>query len=393
MIPGKRGKKTLIAAVSLIFLSAFSAFAVSKDEPASTDGLIAHVSQVGDQEKSAAPDVWIDRGIKDGVMPGMKFEIIHIEKLVGEVEIQVSAEHVARGAFAGACEGCRPAVGDAATRAAAGSFRIQPPPIVVPGQGRKPGPVGGDDFKPLSAAFALFMNSPQSEAGFATETEPAPDEGPPVWPKEPPPPPSCPQSVLAGGGEFDADLKSEFYLEPGDTLRVDGWPPLSPFCPAIDKSGYLFLPEIGPVRAVRKTVTALELAIRDKLARKGITARPTLTPVIGASGGAGGVVVFVLGEAANPGRYEFGEGVTVADAVRAAGGATQASNGTAAVIRDVSRTWEASYIKIAAPGEKQPAAEDTTDAGEPITRGVIFLPSSREHLEAFFREVLPYLNE
>lgn len=390
MISEKREKKTLIAAVSLIFLSVFPVFAASKDEPASADGLVAHVSQVGDQEKSAAPDVWIDRGIRDGVMPGMKFEIIHIDKLVGEVEIQVSAEHVARGAFAGACEGCRPAVGDAATRAAAGSFRIPPPPIVVPGQGRKPGPGGGDDFKPLSAVFALFMNSPQSEAGFATETEPAPDEGPPLWPKEAAPP-SCPQSVLAGGGEFDADLKSEFYLEPGDTLRVDGWPPLSPFCPAVDKSGYLFLPEIGPVRADRKTVTALELAIRDKLARKGITARPTLTPV---SVAASEVVVFVLGEAANPGRYEFGEGVTVADAVRAAGGATQASNGTAAVIQDVSRMWEASYIELAAPGEKQPAAaSDAQDTGEPITRGVIFLPSSREHLEAFFREVLPYLNE
>jgi hypothetical protein len=331
----------------------------------------------------AAIEVWIGQGIAEGVLPGMKFDIIHAGTRVGGIEVAVAGAHSAKGVFSSGCDKCVPMPGDSALLNSGSFFGSMTPPIVVPGTDKKPKKGSVDDFESLKMAFGLFMNGkPGLEPG--DEDEPSP----PLWPKETVLP-SCPPAPPDNETALAVELKSDLFLESGDMVRVDGWPPHSPFCPTVDDRGYLWFPGVGPMLVRGKTVMRMETALRERLAAKGLQASPTLTPMHGTVAAS---EIFVLGEVANPGMYEFNTAVTVEESISKAGGAAPDSNGTAVVVaRDETGQLKSTFVKLPAAGVTGTDVIPCVD--ESACRAFIFLPSSPEHLEAFFKEVLPYIEE
>ncbi|MFA6449341.1 MAG: hypothetical protein WCX65_07740 [bacterium] len=361
-------------------------------EPETAPANAARVTRI-EFTRPGAPDVWINQGVMRGIIPAMSLEIVSGGKVVGRIEIEKANSETAMGVFSAACKMCLPQVGDY-VKLSGKSFSLLPSaPINVPGAGIRPGAGSARDDDKLQAAFKDFMSG---KVALAVEPEltdaPPPDLPDPTPARELP---RCPagsaeqDSGAAYGGEatsgLDEDIKTGYYLEHGDRIRIEDWPPYSPFCPAVDMKGYIRLPEVGLLSAARRTPASLEQALRQKLKTRGIKATPVLIP-IPADAMPAPSEFFVLGEIAGPGHYEFDGGeTTLSKAVEIAGGALPASDGTAVVVDDLSKKWQLRLLKL--NGEQiagQPAVGD---------RAVIFLPASRESLEQFIRDVLPYLSD
>jgi protein involved in polysaccharide export with SLBB domain len=343
---------------------------------------------------SGAPDVWIDQGVMRGIIPAMSLEVISGNKVVGRIEIVKADSQAAIGAFSGACRMCLPKVGDSVKLSGKSFSLIPPAPINVPNAKTRLGAGTAADDEKLQASFRDFMSG---KVSLAVETEPTLEPGPDL--PDPTPKrelPRCPEATSVvdnNGGEqesqatsgLDEDIKAGYYLEHGDRVRIEGWPPYSPFCPAVDMNGYIRLPDVGMLAAARRTPASLETALRQKLAARGIAASPVLIP-IPAEAMPATSEFFILGEVAGPGYYEFDTGVTTVEkAVEIAGGTLAESDGTAIVVDDLSKKWALRLVKLK---EAHPAGQP--EVGD---RAVIFLPASREHLEQFIRDVLPYLSE
>ncbi len=123
----------------------------------------------------------------------------------------------------------------------------------------------------------------------------------------PPPPPEAqaPQ----------APLNAPYRLASGDRLRVIvfGQDDLSN-CYSVDSSGVISMPLIGRVRAQRLTTAELEREIGARL-RQGYLREPSVSVEVEAFR-----PFFILGEVNAAGQYPFINGMTVQEAVAAAGG-------------------------------------------------------------------------
>ncbi len=123
-----------------------------------------------------------------------------------------------------------------------------------------------------------------------------------------------------------------YTLGPGDQVRVItfGEATLTGQF-AVEDSGNVALPLLGPLRASGLTTSQFARSVEDQLREKNLIRNPSVSAEIVAYR-----PVFVLGEVAKPGEYPFRPGMTMLTAVALAGGFTyRAIEDRAAVIRDV----------------------------------------------------------
>ncbi len=117
--------------------------------------------------------------------------------------------------------------------------------------------------------------------------------------------------------DFDADPNAPYTLASGDRLRiiVFGQDSLSNSY-AVDGSGHISMPLIGPVVAQGETTMSLARKIEARL-RNGYIRDPHVSIEVEAFR-----PFFVLGEVATPGQYPYVSGMTAETAVAIAGGFT-----------------------------------------------------------------------
>lgn len=125
----------------------------------------------------------------------------------------------------------------------------------------------------------------------------------------------CSLSVWAGQGALDS--QSGYRLAPGDEvdIRVYGEPDLSMKF-RIDTSGHVNYPYLGQVLLTGHTTTEVA-ALLTKGLKRGVLLNPMVTVNVTTFR-----QVFVAGEVAHPGGYEYQPGLTVEKAVALAGGFT-----------------------------------------------------------------------
>jgi protein involved in polysaccharide export with SLBB domain len=144
------------------------------------------------------------------------------------------------------------------------------------------------------------------------------------------------------GGASGASAGDAYQLGPGDRVRVTvfGQPDLSGEF-RIAGDGYLALPLLGDFLAAGLTTRELAEAIAQRLREEGLLVDPkvvvellTYRPI------------YMLGEVARPGSYEYREDMTVSNAVALAGGYTYRAEQSAATI-------ERAGCSLAAPPEER----------------------------------------
>jgi len=315
---------------------------------------------------------WIDAGARDGVAPGMKLELFRGAASVGTVEITEAGAKTSSGYFEPGCPQCAPVQGDIAVRFSGSGFTIIPPPILIPeGTGRAKQPPA-EAFEQLEAVFRAFASG---------ETDPEVDEEgvEAVAPKLPPPCPAVTDDL--------ADISTEFFPSPGDRVRVSGFGDYVDFCLTVDALGYLRLPDGFNVRTVRKTLAAAERDLNVAMMERGGQGGAKLS-LMPPGESAPQVHYYVSGSVVLPGVYEAEPGQTVGSLIARAGGPAQDADGTALVVEDLSAKWN---MKLLKPEKLTDGTSGGLDA--PINGGVVFLPSSRENLNAFINEILMFLSE
>jgi hypothetical protein len=316
--------------------------------------------------------VWLDAGARDGVAPGMKLEIFRGAASVGMMEIAEAGPKTSSGFFEPGCPLCAPVQGDIAVRFFGSDFSILPPAILIPdGTGRAKQP-SAEAFEQLEAVFRAFASG---------ETEPD-DNAAEVAADAPKLPPPCPALT-----EELEDISTEFFPAPGDRVRVKGFGEYADFCLTVDALGYLRLPDGFNVRTVRKTLAAAEKDLNAAMSERNFRglARFSLLPP-GES--APTAHYYVSGSVVSPGVYETEPGLKVSELIARAGGPAADADGTVLVVEDLSEKWN---MKLLKPEKLTDGASGGLDA--PLNGGVVFLPSSRENLNAFVNEILTFLSE
>lgn len=129
-------------------------------------------------------------------------------------------------------------------------------------------------------------------------------------------------SVLAGCSSyqpapaaFHEAINQPYVLDAGDEVRVtvfDQSDLTNTY--AVDQSGYISFPLVGAVAARGRTVNQLEASIAQEL-RNGFIRDPDVAAEV-----ANYRAVFVMGEVGAGGQYSYVPGMTVQNAVAAAGG-------------------------------------------------------------------------
>lgn len=386
----------LVRPAAIAFIAILLIFAATAARGA--EEVVARVVKVDSGSAGGFQTVSINHGVKRGVIPGMKFDISRGGVPIGSIDIVKSEAERSMGVFKPACAKCRAEIGDLAALSGK-SFSLIPPPILVPVGKKRPGAGPDPGFEALQTSFRQFMSGKPPVQTYqdleqATDLpDPTPKRSLPACP---------PQTDIVE--EYDEDIKAGYFLEHGDHVRVEDWPPYTPFCPVVDMNGYIRMPEAGLISTRKRTPAALEIALREKLAALGSDAKPVIIP-IPAGYMPQPIEFFILGEVFSPGHYEFDSAdMTVRRAVEIGGGSTTSSDGTAIVVDDLSKKWEFRLVRLKEAGQGTPPQQmyPSEPAGQPSPpsnplddtvrdRAVIFLPSSREHLEQFIREVLPYL--
>jgi len=116
---------------------------------------------------------------------------------------------------------------------------------------------------------------------------------------------------------FHEAINQPYILDAGDQVRVTVFDQgdLSNTY-AIDQSGYISFPLVGAVAARGRTVNQLEASIAQSL-RNGYIRDPDVSVEVSSYR-----AIFVMGEVGAAGQYSYAPGMTVQNAVAAAGGFT-----------------------------------------------------------------------
>ncbi len=130
---------------------------------------------------------------------------------------------------------------------------------------------------------------------------------------------------------FHEAIDKPYILDAGDTVRVtvfeqDGLTNTY----AVDQSGYIAFPLVGPVPARGSTVQQVERALANKL-RNGYLRDPDVSVQVDRYR-----PIFVMGEVGSAGQYSYVPGLTVQKAIALAGGYTpRAQQADADVTRSI----------------------------------------------------------
>lgn len=144
---------------------------------------------------------------------------------------------------------------------------------------------------------------------------------------------------------FNKALIQPYRLDSGDRLRITVFeqPGLTNTY-SVDQAGYIAFPLIGAVPARGRTLQELEGEIAAKL-RKGYLRSPDVTIEVDRYRS-----IFVMGEVGQPGQYSYVPGMTVQNAIAAAGGYTQRANqSTADITRKINGKVMTGRVPITDP--------------------------------------------
>jgi polysaccharide export outer membrane protein len=154
---------------------------------------------------------------------------------------------------------------------------------------------------------------------------------------------ACGTSGQTAGARVDApttqsQLATSYALGSSDRLRVTvfGHPDLSGEF-EVDGSGSISMPLIGQMRAIGLSTVELETAIADKLS-DGYVLNPRVSAEV-----INYRPFYILGEVGRPGEYPYTSGLTVQNAVAAAGGFTYRANKRAVFIKSIDSDQEILY--------------------------------------------------
>lgn len=120
---------------------------------------------------------------------------------------------------------------------------------------------------------------------------------------------------------FHEAINQPYMLDAGDKVRVtvfDQEDLTNTY--NVDQSGYIAVPLVGPVPARGRTVQQLESEIAAEL-RKGFLRNPDVSVEVDQYR-----TIFVMGEVGAAGQYAYTPGMTVQNAIAAAGGFTARAN-------------------------------------------------------------------
>ena len=120
---------------------------------------------------------------------------------------------------------------------------------------------------------------------------------------------------------FHEAINKPYLLDAGDQLRVTVFDQADlSNSYAVGKSGYIAFPLIGAVPARGRTVQQMEEILADKL-RGGFLRNPDVSVEIETYRS-----IFIMGEVGASGQYTYAPGMTVQNAIAAAGGFTARAN-------------------------------------------------------------------
>jgi len=146
------------------------------------------------------------------------------------------------------------------------------------------------------------------------------------------------RQVVDRSAPTEAQTNTAYTLGTGDKLRINvfGQPELSGQF-VVDGTGSISLPLIGQVAATGSSTQDLEETIATKLA-SGFLLEPRVSvEVINYR------PFYIIGEVGRPGEYPFNSGLTVLNAVAAAGGFTYRAKKTVVYIKSVGADKEVAY--------------------------------------------------
>ena len=128
--------------------------------------------------------------------------------------------------------------------------------------------------------------------------------------------------LFADEQERLATLSTGYRLRVGDSVEVHlrGIRESANYNYVIDDSGYIHLPYIPPIRALGQTASQLQRRIRDTYIEEQIYRRITVNVILPMQH------YFVRGEIRQPGRFPLTSGITITQAIAAAGGYTEYAN-------------------------------------------------------------------
>jgi polysaccharide export outer membrane protein len=154
-----------------------------------------------------------------------------------------------------------------------------------------------------------------------------------------------------------------YQLKPNDMVGVylRGIPQPEQIEDIVDESGYITLPYIDRVQAAGKTSSELEREIRKAYLDKQIYRNVTVNVVLPTQN------YFIRGEVKRPGRFPLTSGVTVLQAVAAAGGYSEYANSRKVRVLRGGRHFMVDAREI----EEQPEKDVEIEAGD-----VIIVPRS-----------------
>lgn len=120
---------------------------------------------------------------------------------------------------------------------------------------------------------------------------------------------------------FHEAINQPYILDAGDTVRVTVFDQADlTNTYAVDKSGYVSFPLVGAVAARGRTVHQLEGSIAQEL-RNGFIRDPDVAVEVATYR-----AIFVMGEVGGAGQYAYAPGMTVQNAIAAAGGFSARAN-------------------------------------------------------------------
>jgi len=158
---------------------------------------------------------------------------------------------------------------------------------------------------------------------------------------------AAPGIPLCGGGALAAGSEA-YVLDTGDALQVTVFRQenLSGEF-ALDATGSLALPLVGEIAARGRSARELETAIEDRLRHDGYLVDPDVSIEVLSHR-----PFYVLGEVAQPGRYEYVAGMTVVNAVALAGGYSYRADRDDVTIAHGDCARDANAVTKVLPGDR-----------------------------------------
>jgi polysaccharide export outer membrane protein len=193
-------------------------------------------------------------------------------------------------------------------------------------------------IRALTALMMMWLGA----SACAQTPEKTPDKAPEQPPANAPAPAPAP---AAAPGQYDST--SDYIIGPGDTIQVFVWrnPELSVSVP-VRPDGKVSTPLVEDMVAVGKTPSQLARAIEERLSEY---LRSPQVNIIVTNPQSSFSKVTVIGQVTTPGPIAFREGMTVLDALLAAGGLAEFASGnrTKLVRKDASGKTTERRVKAA----------------------------------------------